>query len=307
MGTAAIGRLYEDVPEAEARETIALALGSGISYFDTAPLYGAGLAERRLGAALAGTVRDSFIVSTKVGRLVRPAGPGCGGQAGAALTIEPDLTEPGIRRSLEESLDRLGLDRVDIAYLHDPDDYGPDAWRSGLPTLLSLRDEGVVRAVGVGMNQAEMLAEFVRDFDIDLVLLAGRYTLLDQSGLATLLPRCAERHVGVVIGGVFNSGVLADPGARAYFNYRPAPPELVEKARSMAAVCERHHVSLRAVALKFPFGHPAVVSVLQGASNRKELRENVADFSAQVPAACWHELRSEGLIPPGVPLPGGDA
>jgi D-threo-aldose 1-dehydrogenase len=214
-----------------------------------------------------------------------------------------DLSRDGVRRSLEESLERLGLDRVDVALVHDPDNHEREAAEQALPALVELRDQGMVRAIGAGMNQAEMLTRFVRELDLDLVLMAGRYSLLDQGALAELLPACVERGVAVVIGGVFNSGLLADPRPGATFDYAPAPPELVERAGRLQAVCARHGVPLRAAALAFPFGHPAVASVLVGARTAAEVQDAVAMVDRPVPAELWAELVAEGLLPGQVPVP----
>jgi D-threo-aldose 1-dehydrogenase len=295
------------VPDSVARETIVRALELGVGYIDTAPLYGAGLAEQRLGTVLPAVPREQFVLSTKTGWLLRPSGarPADGGPPAASEPVAavPDMSASGIRRSLEESLERLGLRHVDILYLHDPDDFADEAVSSALPALLKLRDDGLVTAVGAGMNQAEMLDRFVRDFDLDVVLLAGRYTLLDQSGLTSLLPRCHARGVGVVIGGAFNSGILADPRPGAPFNYRPAAQPLVEKAQAMAAICTRHCVPLSAAALQFPMGHPAVAAVLQGPEDRAQLEANVAAFTTAIPDACWAELQTTGLLPRQAPVP----
>lgn len=310
LGTAPIANLYGQVPDSVARETIGRALELGVDYIDTAPLYGAGLAEKRLGTVLPTVPREQFVLSTKTGWLLRPSGarPADGSPPGASEPVAavPDMSASGIRRSLEESLERLGLRHVDILYLHDPDDFADEAVSSALPALLKLRDDGLVTAVGAGMNQAEMLDRFVRDFDLDVVLLAGRYTLLDQSGLTSLLPRCQERGVGVVIGGAFNSGILADPRPGARFNYRPAAQALVEKAQAMAATCARHGVPLSAAALQFPMGHPAVVAVLQGPEDRAQLEANVAAFTTAIPNQCWAELQKTGLLRRQVAVPRWD-
>jgi len=210
-----------------------------------------------------------------------------------------------VRRSLEESLARLGLDRVDILLLHDPDDHEREAYDQAFPALAELRDQGVVGAVGAGMNQAEMLTRFVRDLELDLVLVAGRYSLLDQRALAELLPTCAARGTAVVIGGVFNSGLLADPRPGATFDYAPAPPELVARAVRLGEVCARHGVPLRDAALAFPFGHPAVTSVLVGARTPGEVEDAVASFGRPVPSDLWAELAATGLLPEHVPTPAG--
>ena len=310
LGTAPLGNLFAPVPEEDATATVRAALEAGLTYVDTAPHYGLGLAERRLGRLLAGLPRDRFVVSTKVGRLVRPLAPGETADPEGFADSPPakrvwDLSGDGVRRSLEESLERLGLDRVDIVLVHDPDDHEREAYEQAFPALIELRDQGVVAAIGAGMNQAEMLTRFVRDLDIDVVLVAGRYSLLDQRALAELLPTCAARGTGVVVGGVFNSGLLADPRPGATFDYAPAPAELVDRAARLAEVCARHRTPLRAAALAFPFGHPAVTSVRVGARSAAEVADAVACFERPVPEALWAELVATGLLPSHVPTPAG--
>ena len=310
LGTAPLGNLFAPVAEEDAAATVGSALEAGLTYVDTAPHYGLGRAERRLGRLLAGVPRDRFVVSTKVGRLVRPLAPGETADAEGFADSPParrvwDLSGDGVRRSLEESLERLGLDRVDILLLHDPDDHEREAYEQAFPALIELRDQGVVTAIGAGMNQAEMLTRFVRDRDIDVVLVAGRYSLLDQRALAELLPTCAARGTAVVVGGVFNSGLLADPRPGATFDYAPAPPELVDRAARLAEVCARHGTPLRAAALAFPFGHPAVTSVLVGARSAAEVQDAVACFEWPVPGELWAELVATGLLPADVPTPAG--
>ena len=310
LGTAPLGNLFAPVPEEDATATVRAALEAGLTYVDTAPHYGLGLAERRLGRLLAGVPRDRFVVSTKVGRLVRPLAPGETADPEGFADSPParrvwDLSGDGVRRSLEESLERLGLDRVDIVLVHDPDDHEREAYEQAFPALIELRDQGVVAAIGAGMNQAEMLTRFVRDLDIDVVLVAGRYSLLDQRALAELLPTCAARGTAVVVGGVFNSGLLADPRPGATFDYAPAPPELVDRAARLAEVCARHGTPLRAAALAFPFGHPAVTSVLVGARSAAEVQDAVACFEWPVPGELWADLVATGLLPADVPNPAG--
>jgi D-threo-aldose 1-dehydrogenase len=310
LGTAPLGNLFAPVADADADATVRAALDAGITYLDTAPHYGLGIAERRLGRVLAGRPRDSFVLSTKVGRLLRPLGPGETADPEGFVAAPPgkrvwDLSGDGVRRSLEESLERLGLDRVDVAFLHDPDDHERQAYEQAFPALAELRAQGVVRAIGAGMNQAEMLTRFVRDLDLDVVLVAGRWSLLDQRALAELLPACAERGVAVVVGGVFNSGLLADPRPGATFDYAPAPPELVERAARLQAACARHGVPLRAAALAFAHGHPAVASVLVGARTAAEIADAVAMHAFAVPAELWAELVADGLLPAHVPTPAG--
>ncbi|MBV9817213.1 MAG: aldo/keto reductase [Solirubrobacterales bacterium] len=310
FGGAAIGGLFEAVAERTALDTVTRALELGVTYLDTAPHYGLGISERRIGQALrsARLARDSYVLSTKVGRLLRPLRPGERAPSEGFATSEPlrrvfDFSRDGIRRSLEESLARLGLDRVDIVYLHDPDEHEDEVYATGYRALAELRSEGLVRAIGVGMNQSEMLARFVRRFDLDVVLIAGRYSLLDQGALDELLPACLERDVGVVVGGAFNSGLLADPDADAHFDYAEAPRELVDRARRIREVCTAHGVELPAAALQFPRAHPAVVSVVVGARSVQEIEENAHSFAAPIPSAMWAELQDTGLLDPGVPVP----
>lgn len=307
LGGAAIGNLFEAVDEDAALSAVRCAIACGMRYLDTAPHYGLGLSERRYARVLGELTRDSYVLSTKVGRLLRPLAPGEtvpdeGYVSGPPLKRVWDFSRDGIRRSLEESLDRLGVDRVDIVYLHDPDDFEDEVYATGFPALAELRDEGVVRAIGAGMNQVEMLTRFVRRLDIDVVLVAGRYTLLDQSALTELLPACEERGVGAVVGGAFNSGLLADPSS-GHYDYAQAPPELVHRAQAMQDVCAVHGVSLPVVALRFPLGHPAVVSVLVGARSPDEVTAAARAVAGTVPPALWDDLRAARLLDPGVPVP----
>jgi D-threo-aldose 1-dehydrogenase len=291
------------------RETFETAWTAGVRYVDTAPHYGLGLSERRLGALLAERTRDDFVLSTKVGRLLVPSlQPDAedlaeGFAVPATLRREWDLSRDGIRRSIEDSLERLGLDRIDIAFLHDPDERMDEAVAEAMPALIELREEGVLRAVGAGMNDSAPLTRFVRECDIDVVLCAGRYTLLDQSALADLMPAATERGVGVVIGGVYNSGLLAvdRPGADATFDYVRAPAERIERAHAIADVCERHGVTLPQAALAFVNAHPAVVSTVIGMRHVGDAEEAVARAAAEVPAELWDDLRSAGLIPADAP------
>ncbi|MFD4259114.1 aldo/keto reductase [Streptomyces sp. NPDC058534] len=308
FGAAGIGNLFTPVTDDQAGQTVTAAWDAGVRYFDTAPHYGLGLSERRLGAALRDRPRDAYTLSTKVGRLLEPAdADGTDLAAGFAVPATHrrvwDFSADGIRRSLADSLERLGLDRIDIAYLHDPDDHAEQALDEAYPALERLRGEGVLGAIGVGMNKAELLTRFVRETDVDAVLLAGRYSLLDQRGLAGLLPLAAYRGVAVVIGGVFNSGLLADPRPGATFDYATAPEDLVARALDLQAVCERHGVPLRAAALRFPFGHPAVASVLVGTRSAAEAEDAAALLHHPVPGALWAEIKERGLLPPHVPTP----
>ncbi|KJK43071.1 aldo/keto reductase [Lentzea aerocolonigenes] len=314
LGTSPLGNLYAEVTDHEARAVIDAAWEAGVRIFDTAPHYGLGLAEKRLGAALKDRPRDEFLLSTKVGRLLVPDPSGVGRLDDDGFVVPAttrrvwDFSADGVRRSLESSLDRLGLDRVDVVYLHDPDDHWEQAAGEALPALVELREQGVVGAIGAGMNQWQMLARFVRESEVDavdVVLLAGRYTLLEQPALAELLPLCAERGVDVLAAGLFNSGLLArqDVPDDATYDYRTAPADVVARARRIAAVCARHGTTLPAAALWFPFGHPAVTGALIGARSTAELHANLAAFAEPPPPGLWADLRDEGLLEAEVPTP----
>ncbi|WP_369205272.1 aldo/keto reductase [Streptomyces sp. PU-14G] len=302
FGAACLGNLYEAVSDEQAAATVQAAWEEGLRTFDVAPHYGLGLAERRLGAALRGRPRDDFTVSTKVGRLLEPVSGAQGDDMAHGFAVPADrrrvwdFSADGVRRSLEASLRRLGLDRVDIVYLHDPDDHEREALDQAYPALERLRGEGVVKAIGVGMNTSAMPARFVRDTDIDVVLLAGRYTLLDRSGLADLLPAARERGTSVVAGGVFNSGVLADPRPEATYDYRPASRGLLERALALGRICAGFGVPLRAAAARFPLSHPAVAGVLLGLRTPAEVRDAVAQFRRPLPDELWDALASSGLL-----------
>ncbi|MFI7609701.1 aldo/keto reductase [Nonomuraea terrae] len=299
LGGAPLGNLFDTVPEEQARATLDAAWESGVRLYDTAPHYGLGLSERRFGSALAG--RSGYLLSTKVGRLLVPTDAGDTPDddhfaVSAGLQRVWDFSGDGVRRSLEDSLDRLGVPAVHIALIHDPDDHVEQAIAEAYPALAELRDEGVVRAIGVGMNQWEAPLRFVRETDIDVVMLAGRYTLLDQSGLP-LLDECARRGVRVLAAGVFNSGILATPEPSGTYDYQPAPSPLVERARRIAEVCGRHGVTLPQAAMAFPLRHPAVATIVVGARAPEEVTANAALWSRPVPADLWDDLESEGLLP----------
>jgi D-threo-aldose 1-dehydrogenase len=301
------------VPDADVSAAVEAAWSAGVRYFDTAPHYGLGLSERRIGAALAGRPRSGFTVSTKVGRLLVPAAGSPGRQDPAGFVVPAthrrvwDFSRDGVLRSLEGSLQRLGLDRVDVVYLHDPDEHEDQARGEALPALLELRDQGVVGAVGVGMNSTAMPTRFVRECDVDLVMCAGRYTLLDQAALADLLPAALERGVGIVVAGVYNSGLLAtdSPRAGATFDYQPADAQVLARARRIADVCAAHGVTLPAAALAFARAHPAVVSTVVGLQDADQVRQTVQRAAAAVPGALWADLRSAGLLPEHAPTPDG--
>ncbi|MFA3873387.1 aldo/keto reductase [Streptomyces sp. MMCC 100] len=311
FGAAAVAGLYQDVGEEEAAAAVEAAWDEGVRYFDTAPHYGLGLSERRLGAVLRSKPRDAFTLSTKVGRLLEPYDGGGDDLAnGFAVSATHrrrwDFSADGVRRSLEDSLTRLGLDRVDLVLLHDPDDHERQAFDEAYPALEELRAQGVVRAIGAGMNRTRMLTRFLADTDVDAVLCAGRYTLLEQGALRSLLPTAVAAGKSVIVGGVFNSGLLADPGPGATYEYTAAPGELLRRAVRMRDVTEAHGVPLRAAALRFPFGHPAVAAVLVGARSAAQVRDAAEQYRRPVPRAAWTALRERDLLPAHAPVPEGD-
>jgi D-threo-aldose 1-dehydrogenase len=316
LGCSQLGNLRHAIDDRDAAATVEAAWACGIRYFDTAPHYGLGLSERRLGEALAGLPREAYVLSTKVGRLLEPL-PGPHGLDDDGFAVPAthrrvwDFSRDGVRRSLEASLERLRVDRVDLVYLHDPDDHYREAIDEGYPALAELRDEGVVTAIGAGMNQSAMLADFARHTDMDVVMLAGRYTLLEQPALEDLLPICAERGVGVVAAAVFNSGLLArsTPSSDSTYDYRTPPDALVARARRIAEICRRHDTTLPATAIAFPLRHAAVVSVCVGARAPEQVVRNCDAYARQPPPALWGELADAGLVPfepPGAPhtMPG---
>jgi aryl-alcohol dehydrogenase-like predicted oxidoreductase len=305
LGTTAIGGLYTPVGDALAAAVVRRAAQLGLRHFDTAPLYGYGLAERRLGTALRGVNRSDYVLSTKVGRLLVPGGNQGQPQWAETGDLAPvfNFSYQAAMQSLEQSLDRLGVQQVDIAHLHDPDDHYHDARDGAYRALLRLRASGEIRAIGAGMNQAEMLTRFVRDVDLDCVLLAGRYTLLDQSGLRSLLPLCIRRGVSVIIGGVYNSGILADPTPGARYDYEPAGRAILGKVLQIRAVCRRHNVPLKAAAIQFPFGHSAIACVIVGARTPHEVEENLRMFHHPIPPEFWADLKRTGLLGSAVPTP----
>ena len=304
LGLAPIGGMYQAVGDDTATATIDRAWEHGIRYFDTAPLYGAGRSERRAGAALAKRDRSAYTLSTKVGRVLRPGGDESG--MWAEPTSEAphfDFSADGVRRSYADSLERLGVDRADILHLHDPDEHFAPAMSGARPALVELRANGRIGAVSAGMNQSAMLTEFVRTGDFDCVLLAGRYTLLDQSGLSDLLPECQARGVSIIVGGVYNSGILADPRPEASYDYQPAPAAILARAEAIRDVCDRHGVPLRAAAMQFPLAHPAVAAALIGMRSPAEVDDAVAMASVDIPGRLWRDLIAAGLLADRVPTP----
>jgi D-threo-aldose 1-dehydrogenase len=319
FGTAPLGGFRDVAAEIDAIDTINAAYEGGVRLFDTSPYYGYGRAELRLGGAVRERPRGDFVLSTKIGRWMTPIGSGATppGWRQGGLPFAPtfDYSYDGVHRSLEQSMLRLGMDRIDIVFIHDVDfwtirDHALLDQRFGQTmegayrALDELRRAGTIGAIGVGLNEADMSARFVRAGAFDCVLLAGRYTLLEQGALADFLPLCVQRGVSVIIGGPLNSGILATgarPGAR--YDYNEAPTEVMDRVRRIEAVCVRHAVPLPAAALQFPLGHPAVAAIIPGAISRAEISGNLDLFRRPIPPALWAELRQEGLLHADAPLP----
>lgn len=289
------GGVFGMASEAAADQVVQHGLAHGVTFFDTAPAYGAGLSEQRLGRALAGVSRHTFQIGTKIGVLVNPDG-----------STERSYRRDAVKRSIADSLQRLGVDFLEIAHIHDAD--AEENFRMALdeayPVLAELKAQGVIRAIGAGMNQWQREAEFARYADFDCFLLAGRYTLLEQEPIHEYLPLCVAKGISVFLGGVFNTGILATgsiPAAR--YQYRPAPPAILEKTRQIEAVCARHSVALKAAALQFPLAHPAIRSLVVGMISPAEIDQNRQALHAPIPAAFWADLRTQGLIDPAAPTP----
>ncbi|WP_291645960.1 aldo/keto reductase [Bosea sp. (in: a-proteobacteria)] len=318
FGGAPLGDLYAHLDEATAIATVEAALAVGVSLIDTSPLYGHGLSEHRIGAALRRSDRKDVIISTKVGRVAEPfagRGDGSGYLGGLPHGLRFDYSHDGAMRSLEQSALRLGVDHLDIVLIHDVDvwTHGADriearfaeAMDGAYRALDRLRSAGAVKAIGVGVNEAEMCERFARAGDFDTMLLAGRYSLLEQPALASFMPLALEKGIGLLLGGVFNSGILATgPVVGARYNYRPAPPEICARVAAIEAVCIRHGVPLRRAALQFPLGHAAVSSLVMGAVKPSEVADQLAELSAPIPPSLWLELKAEGLLGADVPVPG---
>jgi len=308
FGASVIGNLYKATPAQDAQAAIEAAWDAGIRYFDTAPHYGLGLSERRLGAALRDRPRDTYVVSSKVGRLLVP-NEHPRGTDDEGFVVRDDLrrqwdfSRDGVLRSIEDTLERTGLERLDVVYLHDPDAHWRQAAEKAMPALAELRDQGVIGAIGAGMNQSAMLARFLRETAADVVMLAGRYTLLDQSALDDVLPAARELGKSVVAVGVFNSGLLSRdrPAEGMKYDYQEAPSALVTRARAIAEVCARHGTTLPAAAVAFPYSHPSVINVTLGMRTAQQVARNVELHRQHIPEGLWDDLRDRGLIRSDVP------
>lgn len=307
FGTAPIANLLREVSDDDAAAAIQTAWETGTRYFDTAPHYGLGLGEKRLGEALSKFPRADYLLSTKVGRLLQPTTdfPGENDLDDGFMVPKDyvrvyDYSADATKRSIEASLERMGVDRIDIVFVHDPDNHYAEALDGALPALSQLRDEGVISSFGAGMNQAEMLTEFVRHSDLDVVMLAGRYTLLEQDSLDNLLPLAVERQVSIVAAGVFNSGLLANnrPAPGTTYNYAPAPAEIIQRVNDIADVCEANGVDLPLAAAQFPLGHQAVANVCLGARNGDQVKRNAHLFEKTIPQQLWRDLVSAGFVRP---------
>ncbi len=319
FGTAPLGNLYRAISDDEARAVLDAAWTAGVRYFDTAPLYGLGLSETRMNPFLRGKDRDSYILSSKIGRLLTVATPDTRDGRDKWFEVPArnevyDYTYDGVMRSLEFSLERLGVDRVDILYAHDLDVFNHGSWEAleakltelmegGYKALMNLRDQGVIRAFGAGVNEWQPCQWLTERGDFDIFLLAGRYTLLEQEALESFLPLAEERGIGIVIGGPYNSGILATgPKPGAFYNYDPAPPEILERVMRIEAVCRRHGVRMVDAAFQFPLRHPTVISVIPGGQGVAEMAANVDAATAEIPAALWADLKAEGLMRQEAPV-----
>ena len=320
LGTATLGNLYAPVTDADAHDTLKTAFDAGVRFVDTAPFYGHGWSEHRVGEALRGYKRDDIVLSTKIGRLLKPKDPAKGIDGGvfaAVLPFDPvfDYSYDGVMRSVEDSLQRLGTHRIDVLLIHDVDRWThgseeaadrrrKEVLEGGYKAMVKLREGGAVGAIGAGLNEWDSCQKLAEASDLDCFLLAGRYSLLEQESLKTFLPLCVKRGIGIFLGGPYNTGILATgavPGAM--YNYAPAKPDILERVRKFEAVCQRHKVTLASAALQFPLAHPAVCSVIPGAKTAAEVKRNIATIEAPIPGDFWAELKREKLIADEAPLP----
>ena len=305
LGTAPLGGLFTAVSDEQGQATVLAALDSGINFIDTAPLYGHGNAERMIGSVLSKTNKE-YVISTKVGRVLKKFAPeeiagkvdGLAAFIGVDPTIFPvfDFSRDGILRSIQESLERLNISSIDIALIHDADDRIDEAIKNSYPVLDELRSQGVIKGIGVGMNICSYATKAVKEMDLDVILIAGRYSLLDQSAQEVLFKECLKKQTGVMVGGVYNSGVLANPTPESTYNYVPVTPEILSKVKQLQALLLGFDISLTAAAIQFPLRHPAVTCVLTGSRSVTELNANIKDFDQTIPDAAWKALEDAGLI-----------
>ena len=298
LGTAALGGLFTSVDERDGDDLIYAAFENGINFFDTAPLYGYGNAEIRLGRALKEASKP-YVLETKVGRVLNPTeNADIGWFADANPKLEPvfDFSADGVKRSIEESLKRLQVDHIDIALLHEADDHLRDAIEKAYPVLDSLRSQGVIKGIGMGLNWSAPSVTILKECDLNVSLIAGRYTLLDQEAQDELFPLAMKKNCSILIAGVYNSGVLANPNPGAYYDYLPASDEIISRARKIGEFFKARNVSLTAAALQYPLRHPAVTMVLTGSRSRQELLSNIEDFNSDIPTSVWDELEASGLV-----------
>lgn len=313
FGTAPLGNLYRAIPDKDSQDILTASWDAGVRYYDTAPLYGLGLSETRLNPLLRGKDRDSYVLSTKIGRILEATRPDQRDGFGKWFDVPArrevyDYTYDGVLRSIEFSLERLGIDRIDILFAHDLDIFNHgtqevldaklnEFMNGGYKALLSLREQGTIKAFGAGVNEWQPCQWMAERGDFDIFLLAGRYTLLEQDALTSFLPLCEERGIGVVIGGPYNSGILATgPKPGACYNYDPAPEDVLERVRRIQAICDRHGVRLVDAAFQFPLRHPSVISVIPGGQGVSEMESNLKAESAAIPEALWADLKNEGLV-----------
>lgn len=313
LGCAPIGGIYSDISDEQAREVVQVALQTGINFLDTAALYGAGTSERRVGEALRGVPRDNYVIATKVGwRFDHVAGPSAFSETWnnpGSWMVEPrhDYSADWVERSLENSLTRLGIDRIDVVHIHDPDEHFEEVMEGAYPVLDRLRSQGVIGAVGAGMNQSEMLVRLAHAGDFDCFLLAGRYTILEQGALDELLPLCLQKNISIIAGGTYNSGILASGSQGASdgvrYDYMEAPPAIIAKVQRLEEAAERHAVDLRAAASQFALAHPAVACIVPGTRRPKRVPDNVELVRAKIPSIFWEDLRKDELIRADAPVP----
>ncbi len=319
FGGAPLGNMHRALSEEKAQATLRAAIDAGVTYFDTAPLYGHGLSEMRFGEALRPMPRESYQLSTKIGRYLEPCAPG---EEDAGIFVKVphfrpvyDYSYDGVMRSYEDSLKRMGVDSVDILYIHDVDIWThgskeasdrriEEVMAGGYKAMEALKASGDIAAIGAGVNEWEVCQRLTELGDFDCFLLAGRYTLLEQEALNSFLPICEKRNIGIVLGGPYNSGILATGAVEgAIYNYHPAPPDIMARVAAIGRVCDAHGVSMASAALQFPLAHPAVVSVIPGAMSPEEVTRNIATLEAKIPNAFWADLKAEQLLHPDAPTP----